>query len=512
MHKAGYSITTTPHYMDSQVDIALIQSEALYCLRREQLVNLCKRRGIKARGKTSHLADLLRESLQAAHPVLPASQISHPTTSPNFSRPLVSREHSPTHESVPHMSRSYAMHPSSPMSRTSLERQSSLLSTRSRFSRFDPYADTNSVYSHTMTESIEMMMEARGGYSRCVSPKPSVVDTMPMPAVHEISNAKEEKHFCNGDVNGEEEVSGDALDTLISAYADDSGLSAHKHDASKAEESKSESEQELPTPPEHNSEVRPSTAMDLLPLPASPLAVLESRPASCFDHPMMAKSPASPKSTPPLYFDIPVERTPASASASSSANIDVPASLRPYSPLPRPASPLKTSQPEAKATPLSFSADFELLNVPIMNSPKTEIKTETESVSEIPKQKFTRMGKMARRMRSLLDTNAPQTDKGVAQPKAVSCVKPELRGMTMTDPYALRQALYSPSRMPTTTVPIVEAYDTGADENIPPSALMRGRSLRSTRTVKTTRKLPNTMHPWQQSKGSSIPAGSRALR
>lgn len=36
---------------DNAVDLALIRSEALYCLRREQLVNLCKRHGIKPKGK-----------------------------------------------------------------------------------------------------------------------------------------------------------------------------------------------------------------------------------------------------------------------------------------------------------------------------------------------------------------------------------------------------------------------------------------------------------------------------
>lgn len=53
--------------MDNEVDLALIQSEALYCLRREQLVSLCKRRGIKPRGKSSHLADMLRKSIEAKH-------------------------------------------------------------------------------------------------------------------------------------------------------------------------------------------------------------------------------------------------------------------------------------------------------------------------------------------------------------------------------------------------------------------------------------------------------------
>ena len=34
-----------------EIDAALINSEALYCLRRHQLVSLCKRHGIKPRGK-----------------------------------------------------------------------------------------------------------------------------------------------------------------------------------------------------------------------------------------------------------------------------------------------------------------------------------------------------------------------------------------------------------------------------------------------------------------------------
>ena len=57
--------------MDSDLDNALIQSEALYCLRREQLVNLCKRRGIKARGKAPELADFcvrVSKFIRLVHP------------------------------------------------------------------------------------------------------------------------------------------------------------------------------------------------------------------------------------------------------------------------------------------------------------------------------------------------------------------------------------------------------------------------------------------------------------
>ena len=43
--------TATVMDNDNGVDLALIRSEALYCLRREQLVSLCKRRGIKPKGK-----------------------------------------------------------------------------------------------------------------------------------------------------------------------------------------------------------------------------------------------------------------------------------------------------------------------------------------------------------------------------------------------------------------------------------------------------------------------------
>lgn len=57
--------------MDHTVDLALIQSEALYCLRKDQLVSLCKRYGVKPKGKVrafclhepSHMADQLRQSL-----------------------------------------------------------------------------------------------------------------------------------------------------------------------------------------------------------------------------------------------------------------------------------------------------------------------------------------------------------------------------------------------------------------------------------------------------------------
>lgn len=37
--------------MEPALDLALIQSEALYCLRKDQLVSLCKRYGIKPKGK-----------------------------------------------------------------------------------------------------------------------------------------------------------------------------------------------------------------------------------------------------------------------------------------------------------------------------------------------------------------------------------------------------------------------------------------------------------------------------
>ena len=98
--------------MDSDLDNALIQSEALYCLRREQLVNLCKRRGIKARGKAPELADLLRQSIQvhqasSPKPMSPAlAELPH--SSPRASSPSIKSPPMPSQSPVlpPHTEQS----------------------------------------------------------------------------------------------------------------------------------------------------------------------------------------------------------------------------------------------------------------------------------------------------------------------------------------------------------------------------------------------------------------------
>lgn len=64
--------------MDNEVDFALIRSEALYCLRREQLVNLCKRHGIKPQGKPTQMADALRKSIESKQPSRVLGEIYSP--------------------------------------------------------------------------------------------------------------------------------------------------------------------------------------------------------------------------------------------------------------------------------------------------------------------------------------------------------------------------------------------------------------------------------------------------
>ncbi|WFD43157.1 hypothetical protein MPSI1_001810 [Malassezia psittaci] len=70
--------------VDSEVDLALIRSEALYCLRKEQLVNLCKRRGINPKGKTNQLIDALRESIKAEVYKQPKISAQDADSSQNF--------------------------------------------------------------------------------------------------------------------------------------------------------------------------------------------------------------------------------------------------------------------------------------------------------------------------------------------------------------------------------------------------------------------------------------------
>ncbi|WFD06591.1 hypothetical protein MVES1_001944 [Malassezia vespertilionis] len=74
----------------AELDLALINSEALFCLRREQLLNLCKRRGIKAKGKTEQLIDALRQSISTAHQQ--DQSPSAESTSPTLTQRSVKRE------------------------------------------------------------------------------------------------------------------------------------------------------------------------------------------------------------------------------------------------------------------------------------------------------------------------------------------------------------------------------------------------------------------------------------
>ena len=175
--------------MDSDLDNALIQSEALYCLRREQLVNLCKRRGIKARGKAPELADLLRQSIQVhqAHSPKPMSPAlaEYPHRSPGASSPSIWSP--PMHSQSPALPLHTGQ--SSPMlHQTIMDRTSSRLSTHSRFSYASPDMGAPPVDSPSSPVSINTPKVSGRGYDRCASPQPSLPDALPMQMICEMPN------------------------------------------------------------------------------------------------------------------------------------------------------------------------------------------------------------------------------------------------------------------------------------------------------------------------------------
>ena len=115
-----------------------------------------------------------------------------------------------------------------------------------------------------------------------------------------------------------------------------------------------------------------------------------------------------------------------------------------------------------------------------------------ENVKDVSKTKFPKVSKMARRMRSILESSSPAQATNLNEflhsktTKRAKYAQAEYEGVT--DPVLLRQALYSSSRMPTTTVPVIHTSRAEADENKPPMAIERARSLRTTRKLDATRR------------------------
>lgn len=69
----------------SEIDRALVESEALFCLRRTQLVSLCKRHGLKPKGGNKDMAVALRELILATPPDAHAAVDASPSADQSYS-------------------------------------------------------------------------------------------------------------------------------------------------------------------------------------------------------------------------------------------------------------------------------------------------------------------------------------------------------------------------------------------------------------------------------------------
>ena len=475
--------------MDSDLDNALIQSEALYCLRREQLVNLCKRRGIKARGKAPELADLLRQSIQVHHanspkPMSPALA-ELPQVSPRASSPSIKSPPMPSQSPVlpPHTEQSSPL-----LHQTIMNRTTSRLSTHSRSSHASSIMASPSADSPSSPVGITTPRVSGRGYARCASPQPSLPDMLPMQMICEIPNEGTDVGIDSNSATEKESpdptnTSEDALDWLISAINDQPN--APEVGASARSKSKHLS---MDDGSRTMKKERPASAMELRrqdptsPRPTSP----QPRPTTSLDDTRAlshahAHSAASSISTP--LTDIPAFQAVSDSRDESGALTSiVPASLRSCSPVP--------SSNEIRQHGL-LSHDDSHHDKAKASSALTSA-ANLENVKDISKTKFPKVSKMARRMRSILESTSPAQATNLNEflhsksTKRAKYAQAEYEGVA--DPVLLRQALYSSSRMPTTTVPVIHTSRAEADENKPPMAIERARSLRTTRKFDATRR------------------------
>lgn len=481
--------------MDSDLDNALIQSEALYCLRREQLVNLCKRRGIKARGKAPELADLLRQSIQvhqanSPKPMSPALA-ELPQGSPRTSFPSI--------KSPPMPSQSPALPPhteqSSPLlHQTIMNRTTSRLSTHSRSSHASSIMASPPIDSSSSPVSITTPRVSGRGYARCASPQPSLPDMLPMQMICEIPNQGTDVGIHSNSATEKESpdptnTSEDALDWLISAINDQPNASEGGNAPEVGASARSKSKHfSMDDGWRTRKKERPASAMELRrqdptsPRPTSP----QPRPTTSLDDTRAmshahAHSAASSISTP--LTDIPAFQAVSDSRGESGAlTTIVPASLRSCSSVPSSnenrqhglLSHDDSHQDKANATSALTSA------------------ANLENVKDISITKFPKVSRMARRMRSILESTSSAQATNLNEflhsksTKRAKYAQAEYEGVA--DPVLLRQALYSSSRMPTTTVPVIHTSRAEADENKPPMAIERARSLRTTRKFDATRR------------------------
>lgn len=481
--------------MDGELDSALIQSEALYCLRREQLVNLCRRRGIKARGKASELADLLRQSIQdrqatSPKPLSPALAES-PCRSPAASSPFV--------WSPPMQSRSLAFsshaEESSPRlpHQTTLDRTTSRLSTRSQPSHAGPNMDVLPAMLPSSPVSINTASDSRCGHSRHASPQPSLPEALPMQMVGELAN-EATGIGINLNLSAEKEpvdhanTSEDALDWLISAIND-------QRDASEVNTRKIKSSTKAKPKnvfKNYDTHVmkkeRPTSAMELRRQDSTSPGLISplSRPTTSLDSARtISETHASSavQSMSPLLKDIPSSHaTSVSYEESRALTWNEAASTDPCSPM---SSCNETRQNTSSTDCLPHD---DKAKEPLALTAATNVQND----KDISKTKFPKVSKMARRMRSILETSTPTQATHLNEflhPKTTKRVKyaqAEYEGVA--DPVMLRQALYSSSRMPTTTVPVIYTSRAETDENKPPMTFERARSLRTTRKIDDTRR------------------------
>ena len=509
--------------MNDEVDLALIQSEALYCLRREQLVSLCRRRGIKPGGKSSHMADLLRESIEAKQPKkgLPAAEhMTYTPTSrigatfsfappPNPSRfDAQSKIKSPalTTYDDQHTSPNTTPNPNKRICIQRLHPHASCASSPPSASHAGFLSETGSTYSRTTPQSIEVCMEAMGEYSRPMtpfqhsfSPKQNMDDSVPPPTVHEPVHQ---------------------ISPLLTARVPKRAICQHKdneHDATSTYES------------DENDDCANNASQDALELlidavyePEYPIANSNETPVDerINNSPLSTQHPSS--STPPTPTLVPSRQekcsdafTPAastvhpSVSTQESDGIGASYPTQPCSPAAVSSEMSVRQRPSSCVSALSASRETECF------SPDLPVGTDLEqlyheSVSDagkrrphinmhdgkqVHRQRLSKMsvGNMARRMRSFLESSPANTpeclpNKSDKDSKSSKHTKPQLDPdyYGVADANMLRQALYSSTKMPTSTVPVIATLPKPKDENEPPCSAVRARSLRTTRKLNVT--------------------------
>lgn len=510
--------------MNDEVDLALIQSEALYCLRREQLVSLCRRRGIKPGGRSSHMADLLRESIEAKQPKKGLPTAEHMSYTPSsrigatfsFVPPPPNPSHFEAQSKIkgPALTTYHDQHTSpnispNPNKRICIQRphpNASCASSTPSTTHADFPSETGSTYSRTTLQSTEVCMEARGGYSRPMtpfqhsfSPKQSMDDSVPTPTMHEpvppisppLTARTPKRAICQHEDNNNDATSAyesdenddcannasqDALELLIDAVYEPEHPNANSNETPVDERINS-----IPLSTQRSSSSTPPTPT-LVRLGQEKCSDTFT-PAASTVH-----STVSTQESDGIRASYPTQpRSPAAASSETSVRQRHSACV---------GSSSASGETEWFTPDLPVGTDLEQqYHESVSDSDKRRPYVDMHDGRQMHRQRLSKMsmGKMARRMRSFLESSPATTRESLPNrsdkdPKSSKHTKPQLDPdyYGVADANMLRQALYSSTKMPTSTVPVIATLPKPKDENEPPCSAVRARSLRTTRKLNVT--------------------------